>query len=109
MSDEIGATPQPVTPAAPDKASGMAIAALVLGILALPCCCSCFAGIPALVVAFVENRKINSGMSSEKGKWMVIVAMVLGVISLLFLCGQVIWIAFFGGMNVLQGLTSTLH
>ncbi len=108
MSDEVQATPQPATTAAPDKASGMAITALVLGILGF-CCCGCFAGLPALVFGYMENRKINRGASSERGKWMVVVAMVLGVVSLLVFCAQFIWIAFFGGMNALQGFMDSVR
>ena len=108
MSDELQASSETIQPPAPDKASGMAIAALVLGILGF-CCCGCLAGLPALVVGYIENGKIGRGESSEKGKWMVIVAMVLGIISLVMACVQVIWISFFGGLSVLQNLTHNLR
>ena len=86
-----------------DKASGMAITALIFGILSF-CCCGFIAGIPALVLGFMENGKINRGASSAKGKWMAIVAIVLGIISVVMGCIQIIWIFFFGGMHVLQGM-----
>jgi hypothetical protein len=89
-------------PPLPEKASGMAIAALVLGILGLPCCCGCLTGVPALIVGFIENGKINRGESSSKGKGFAITGIILGLISLLGLCVETIWIAFFGGLNVLQ-------
>lgn len=93
-------------PPVPEKASGMAITALVLGILGLPCCCSFFAGIPALIVGFMENGKINRGMSSPKGKGFAIAGIVLGLFSLFLGCLQLIWIIFFGGMNVLQQMAN---
>lgn len=89
----------------PDKASGMAVAALVLGILSF-CCCGFIAGIPALILGFMENGKIGRGESSSKGKWMALVGMILGAISILLSCLQIIWIFFFGGMSVLQGLAN---
>ena len=93
-------------PVLPEKASGMAIAALVLGILGL-CCCSIFAGIPALVVGWMENGKINRGESSSKGKGFAVAGIILGIISLLLGCLQVIWIIFWGGLGVLQGLAGS--
>jgi hypothetical protein len=35
---------------------------------------------------------------------MAIVAIVLGIISIVMGCIQIIWIFFFGGMHVLQGM-----
>jgi hypothetical protein len=92
-------------PAAPDKASGMAITALVLGILGF-CCCGIFAGVPALVVGWMENSKIGRGESSAKGKGFAVAGMILGVISIILGCLQLIWIIFFGGMNVLQQMAN---
>ncbi len=88
-------------PPVPEKASGMAITALVLGILGL-CCCGIFAGVPALIVGWMENSKIGRGESSPKGKGFAVAGMILGVISIILGCLQLIWIIFFGGMNVLQ-------
>ena len=104
MSDESKTYEAGFAPV-PDKASGTAIAALVLGILGF-CCCGIFAGIPALVVGYIENGKINRGESSSKGKIFAILGIVLGAISVLLGCLQVIWIVFFGGLSVLQGLAN---
>lgn len=91
-------------PVAPEKASGMAIAALVLGILGF-CCCGMFAGIPALICGWMENGKINRGESSPKGKGFAVAGMILGIIATILGCIQIIWIFFFGGLNVLQGMS----
>jgi hypothetical protein len=96
-------------PRFPDKASGMAITALVLGILALPCCCGFLAGIPALVVGFMEKGKIARHESSDKGQWMALVGIVMGIISLIFGCLQIVWVIFFGGLGILQGLAEQAH
>lgn len=98
-----GVPPEP--PTLPAKASGMAVTTLVLGILSF-CCCGFIAGIPALIVGFIENGKIGRGESSPAGKWMVITGMILGVISLLLSCIQIIWIFLGGGMAVLQELAN---
>ncbi len=99
MSDVYQAQP---VPAVPDKIGGMGIAALVLAIFALPCCCGFLAGIPALILGFMENARINRGQSSPRGKWMAIVGIVMGILSLVFGCIQITWIFFFGGMGKLQ-------
>jgi hypothetical protein len=54
----------------------------------------------------MENGKINRGESSSKGKGFAIAGIVLGLISLFLGCLQIIWIIFFGGMNVLQQLAN---
>jgi hypothetical protein len=54
----------------------------------------------------MENGKINRGASSPKGKGFAIAGMILGVISIVLGCLQLIWIIFFGGMNVLQQMAN---
>ena len=105
MPDDYPPQPEsaPLPPPYPDKASGMAIAALVLGILSF-CCCSFFAGIPAIIVGFLEKGKIDKGLSSPKGKWMAFVGIGMGLLSLLIGCVQIIWVFFFGGMQMLQNM-----
>jgi hypothetical protein len=84
-----------------DKASGLAITALILGILSF-CCCGFFAGIPAAIVGWIENNNIKAGKSSEKGKWMAILGIVLGLLSLLWTCLCLEWYFFWGGMAILR-------
>ena len=88
--------------AVPEKASGMAIASLVLGILGF-CCCGMLAGIPALIVGYIENGKINRGESSPKGKGFCIAGMILGVISLVTTCIGLI-ISLFNLTAIMQAL-----
>ncbi len=86
-----------------EKASGLALTALILGILSF-CCCGLFAGIPAAIVGWIENNNIKAGKSSEKGKWMAIVGIVLGLWSVLWTCLWLGWYFFYGGMAVLSAI-----
>ncbi len=108
MSDENMTYDAVSVPAYPDKASGMAIAALVLGILGF-CCCGIFAGIPALVLGFIENGKIKRLESSPKGKGFAVAGIILGILSLIVGCLQIIWIMFWGGMSFLQNMAQGMH
>jgi hypothetical protein len=101
VAEPVGAQPVQV-----DKASGMAIAALVLGILGF-CCCGFITGVPALIIGWIENSKINRGESSQRGKGFAIVGIVLGVVSLVFACLGLLWTFFFGGLGVLQQIAHT--
>ncbi len=84
-----------------DKPSGLAITSLVLGILSF-CCCGLFAGIPALIVGWIENNNIKAGKSSEKGKWMALVGIILGLLSILLSCLSIAWYFFFGGRAIMN-------
>lgn len=103
MTDQVHEA-QVVPPPVQDKASGMAITALVLAILGIPCCCGIFTALPAAVLGFVENGRIGRGVSSPRGKGMAIAAIVLGILFTVLGCGQLIWYFFFGGMKVMQNL-----
>ncbi|MFH1583658.1 MAG: DUF4190 domain-containing protein [Actinomycetota bacterium] len=70
----------------PDKASGRAIAALVLGIAAVTIGC-CFylnilLGPAALIVGILEYSAINRGKASIKGKGFAITGIILGIIGI---------------------------
>ena len=86
-----------------EKASGLAITALVCGILSF-CCCGMLAGIPAIIIGWVENGNINAGRSSQKGKWMAMTGLILGLISIIWTCVWVGWYFFWGGMSILSGM-----
>ena len=82
-----------------EEISGLAITALILGILSFPCLCSYICGIPAIIVGSLELSKINKGKSSYKGKWMAWFGIIAGgIFSLLGL----IWTVFWGGMFFLS-------
>jgi len=102
------AYPPPGYPPVEDKASGMAIAALVLAILGF-CCCGVFAAIPAFICGFIENGRINRGVSSPKGKWMAMVGIIVGIIATILGCLQLIYIFFMGGLGALQGMTQGMN
>lgn len=90
-----------VVGAPPDKASTFAIMALILGILSF-CCCGILAGIPAIVIGWLENNNIKAGKSSEKGKWMALVGLILGIISIGLSCLWIGWYFFYGGMAIMS-------
>jgi hypothetical protein len=53
----------------------------------------------------MENGKINRGESSQKGKGFAVAGIILGIISVILSCIQILWIFFFGGLNVLKGMS----
>jgi len=72
----------------PERASGRAIAALVLGIAAITIGC-CFLlnillGPAALIVGILEYNAINRGKASIKGKGFAITGIILGIMATLF-------------------------
>ncbi|MEW6020223.1 MAG: DUF4190 domain-containing protein [Pseudomonadota bacterium] len=70
----------PMQPA--DKASGMSIAALVLGLVGLV---PCFFGIPnilAIVFGAIELSKIKKGESSAKGRGFAMAGLIIGAVTL---------------------------
>ncbi|MEJ2367074.1 MAG: DUF4190 domain-containing protein [Acidobacteriota bacterium] len=97
------ATPPPSAPGVQDKASGMAITALVLGIVGI-FCCGWLAGIPALIIGIMEFNKIKRGQASEKGKGFSLAGIVLGIIAILWGCLFTLWFFFLGGTGVMQGM-----
>jgi len=84
--------PPPQSAMYEDKASGMAITALVLGILS-PFCCGILSGIPAVIIGWMERGKIQRGESSMKGNGFALAGIILGAIGIVFsLIGFVIWL-----------------
>lgn len=60
--------------------SGMAITALVLGIISLPACCCPIVGIMTSLGAIVTG---SLGMKSQEGKGMAVAGLVMGIIGLI--------------------------
>src|SRR3990172_423287 len=69
-----------------DKASGLAITALVLGIVGVVCSwiivLNFALGIAALVIGIIEFKKISAGTSSPKGRGMALAGIILGVVAI---------------------------
>ena len=113
MPPETGIPPQEPPPPPPppfeDKASGMAIASFVLGLLGTFCCFSVLAGIPAIVVGFMEKNKIRDNVSSPRGFGFAIAGIVLGFFSVAQLILGIIYLIFVfaaigGGGKLLESL-----
>ncbi len=85
-----GTMPGPVTQ--PEKASGMAIAALILSIVGFFCCG--FPAIIGLILGVIELGKIDRGESSERGRGMSKAAVIIGaVVVALYVIGNIIALA----------------
>ena len=73
-------------PATEERPSGLAITALVLGIVAIVCSwvmgLNFALGIAALVIGIIEFKKIKEKQSSEKGKVMALTGIILGAIGI---------------------------
>lgn len=73
-----GTMPQPMSP--PEKASGMATAALILSIAGIFCCG--VASIIGLILGIIELGKINRGESSERGRGYAKAAIIISVVAI---------------------------
>jgi hypothetical protein len=79
----------PVENAGPQKANGMQIASLVLGIIGIPACC-CYGivgilfGLIGLILAIVGNKKNKGAGVGVAGLVCSIIAIVFGVIALIY-------------------------
>lgn len=109
MSQPLASPPPPPTgPPASSSASTQAITALVLGILGVVCCH------PLAPVAWYlslnEARAIREGRAPAAGEGFAMAGKILGIIgTVILVLGLLIgflWMLFFGGMAVLQGLSN---
>lgn len=85
-----------------DKASGQATTALVLGILGIVCC-----GLLAPIAWYMgskEMKAIAAGQASKAGEGLAKAGMILGIIGTVLLACAVLWIFFWGGLAVVQGV-----
>ena len=77
--------PLPTPPLAPphvyNPASGLSIAAFVLGLISFIGCGPCF-GLPALVIGLMELQNIKNQVSSREGRAFALAGAILGGVSL---------------------------
>ncbi len=78
-------TPGPVPPPpyqyyVQDKPSGLAVAALVTGILSVLCCC--VPSILPIILGIIEIINIRNGNSSQKGYSYAMAGLILGIIGM---------------------------
>lgn len=102
---------QPYPPQQPQGGSGLAITALVFGILALLLCWTVFGGIIlgliALVVGLIAASKAKKG--TAKGRGMAITGIVLGVLGLLISIGFIVVAAVFLNSDTGQSLQDCIN
>lgn len=60
-------------------ASGLSIAALILGILSI-LCCNFIMGIPAIICGHIELKNIREGRSNIESKTLANIGFILGII-----------------------------
>jgi hypothetical protein len=94
--------PPPPPPPVSASASNQAITALVLGILGLVCCS--IAAPFAWYFGQTELTAIRDGRSSTAGEGMAMAGKITGIIGTIIMVFALLWILFFGGMAVIQGM-----
>jgi L-lactate permease len=88
----------------PTGPSSQAVVALVLAILSV-CCCNILAPF-AWILGNSERRAIREGRAPAAGDGYALAAVILGIIGTCLLGLVVLWVFLFGGLAILQGLTS---
>ncbi len=77
-----------------EKASGLAITTLILGIASCTICCymGFITGIIGIILGIIEKSKINAGEHSEKGRGMSTWGIILSVAGIfVFIIVWVVW------------------
>jgi hypothetical protein len=73
-------------PVSEDRASGMAIAAMIVGIVGIVCAwiigLNFALGLAALILGIIEYKRIQDKQSSAKGKGMALTGIILGSLTL---------------------------
>ena len=102
MSEPYAPPPPPPLPPASAPASREATTALVLGIIGLVCCglCAPF----AWYFGHKELLAIRAGLAPRAGEGLATAGKILGIIGSILVLFGLIWVFFFGGMMLLQGL-----
>jgi len=91
-------------PGQSQSSSTQAVTALVLGILGVVCC-----GLLAPIAWYLGNQEqkaIREGRSAAAGEGLAKAAVILGVIGTVLLALSIVWIFFWGGMAILQGIAN---
>lgn len=101
--EKAAVPPSPPPPAPAAKASGKAIAALVLGILGIVCCS--VLGPVAWIIGSQEKKAIAEGRSSEAGQTLATIGWILGIIGTVILILAILWAVFWGGLAIIQSMT----
>jgi uncharacterized membrane protein YjgN (DUF898 family) len=92
------------SPPQQQSSSTQAITALVLGILGVVCC-----GVLAPIAWYLGNQEqkaIREGRSPAAGEGIAKAATILGMIGSILLILSILWIFFWGGMAILQGIAN---
>ena len=94
-----------------ERASGMAISAMVVGIVGILCSWvivfSLPLGITALVLGIIEFKRIKDGASHEKGRAMAITGIILGSLTLFAVVTYIVVIAF-TAVSLATGLSALI-
>ena len=88
----------------PQKASSQAVTALVLGIVGIVCCQLCAP--VAWYMGGQELKAVREGRSPMAGEGMAKAGQILGIIGTILLVLSILWIVFWGGMAVVQGMAN---
>lgn len=84
------------------QSSNKGTIALVLGIVGIVCCG--FLGPVAWILGKQELAAIAAGQAPAAGEGIAKAGMILGIIATVLLAFGFLWLLFFGGMAVLQGV-----
>jgi hypothetical protein len=92
-------------PAAPAQSSGnRGTIALVLGIISIVCCA--FLGPVAWILGKQELNAIAAGQAPASGEGVAKAGMILGIIGTILIAFGFLWVVFWGGLAVVQGVLS---
>ncbi|MEO7673727.1 MAG: DUF4190 domain-containing protein [Pyrinomonadaceae bacterium] len=94
------------SPAVSGQNKTLSIVSLVLGIISIVLCCGFLTGVPALIVGIMARGKANSNPSEYGGAGLALGGIITGVIGTLLGLAWAIFYLFFGGMAMIQGMSS---
>jgi hypothetical protein len=90
------------------RTDGLAIAALVVGILAIPCSIAClgvFLGPAAAIMGFISRQRVTASGGTLGGGGMAIAGLILGIIGFVI---SVLWFFFWVyGISHSSSITTT--